>query len=151
MIRQTAILLSAAFLMGLPAAAHADAMKKEGGNLDLAPDLAWAQPLKDSEMAEVRGGMGGMSFSVFFTGSVTDLVVDPGDPVSTSDVTVSTGTVNISDFIASSQNINGVFQFTTVNGSMNVVNNHMTIQVALFPSGTPVVPTTTIFGVPGGS
>jgi hypothetical protein len=106
--------------------------------------------MKDSEMADVRGGMGGMSFSVFFTGSVTDLTVDPGTAPSVGDVTVSTGQVQVSNFIASTGNINGVFQFTSVNGNMNVVNNHMTIQIAVFPPGVPTVPTTSIFGIPGG-
>jgi hypothetical protein len=136
--------------MSLSAAAHADALKKQHGTMDLAPDVAWAEPMKDSEMADMRGGMGGMSFSVFFTGAVTDLTVDPGSPPNTSDVTVSTGQVQVSNFIASTGNINGVFQFTSVNGNMNVVNNHMTIQIALFPPGATPVPTTSIFGVPGG-
>ena len=149
MIRQTAILLLAGTLTSLSAAAHADALKPRG-TMGLAPDLAWAQPLQDNEMAKMRGGMGGMSFSVFFTGAVTDLTVDPGASPNTSDVTVSSGTVDISNVIASTGNINGVFQFTSVNGNMNVVNNHMTIQVALFPPGTTPVPTTSIFGVPGG-
>lgn len=147
MLKRMAFLLLTGIFMSLSAIANAGAMKPHG-TMDLAPDGSWAVAMKDNEMANVRGGMGGMSFSVFFTGSVTDLTTTPGTSTNVGDVTVSTGQVQISNFIASTGNINGVFQFTSVNGNMNVVNNHMTIQIAIFPPGAPTVPTTTIFGGP---
>jgi hypothetical protein len=143
-----AILLFAGIFVSLSTFAYAGDMKSRG-TMDLAPDGAWAVAMKDKEMADVRGGMGGMSFSVFFTGSVTDLTTTPGGAPDVGDVTVSTGQVQVSNFIASTGSINGVFQFTSVNGSMNVVNNHMTIQIAIFPPGAPTVSTTAIFGIPG--
>jgi len=150
MMRQAAIPISAAIFMSLSPAAHAGLLNKQGGTMGLAPDAAWAVPMKDSEMAKLRGGMGGLSFSVFFTGSVTDLTTPPSTnlPTTVGDVTVSSGTVDVSGFVANTGTLNGVFQFTNVNGDMNVVNNHMTIQIAVFPPGSPTLSTLQVFGVP---
>lgn len=126
------------------------------GNLALMPNAAWAKPLSDSEMGDLRGGFDGLAFSVFFTGSIDSL----GNTSTTSgtgttgapppDVTVSDGTVRISSLVGNFQGANGIFQIAQVPGNFNIVNNNLFVQVALITvSNATLIPSlATLLGPP---
>lgn len=111
----------------------------QSGNLSAMPIAAWAQPLSDREMGELRGGFDGIAFSAFFTGTVDSLGNASGSlssGITTGNtpppsVTTSNGNVSISTVVGNFQGANGIFQIAQVPGSFNVVNNNLFIQVAL--------------------
>lgn len=111
----------------------------QSGNVSAMPMVAWAQPLTDSEMGELRGGFDGIAFSAFFTGTVDSLGNASGSlssGITTGNtpppsVTTSNGGVTISTVVGNFQGANGIFQIAQVPGSFNVVNNNLFIQVAL--------------------
>ncbi len=110
----------------------------QSGNLSAMPMVAWAQPLSDREMGELRGGFDGIAFSIFFTGTVDSLGnssisggTTTGGSVPPPSVTTSNGNVTISTVVGNFQGANGIFQIAQVPGSFNVVNNNLFIQVAL--------------------
>lgn len=131
--------IGALLLAGLVTAAQ-NAVAGERGNLDLFPSLAWAAPVPDEQLADRRGGIGGLAFSVFFTGTVDNLGnlqgslnVNPGagttlgSPTVTTTGTQATVTATLGNF----QGGSGIFQLTQVPGSMNIVNNTLIVQIAL--------------------
>ena len=129
------------------------------GTIGKAPDLAWASPVPDRELAKMRGGIGGLAFSVAFTGSVDNLgnlqgflAVDPGAAQvgQPPNINVSNGQVNIETSIGNFQGASGIFQITQVPGSFNVVNNNLFVQIAIVnlpgAGSTPLL--SSIFGAP---
>lgn len=117
----------------------------QSGNLAMMPNAAWATPLSDSEMGELRGGFDGLAFSVFFTGSIDSLGNTTSSTGTTTtgapppNVTVSDGTVRISSLVGNFQGANGIFQIAQVPGSFNVVNNNLFVQVALISVTNPTL------------
>lgn len=99
---------------------------------------AWAKPLNDQEMGELRGGFGGLAFNVVFGGTIEHLA-DPtpgangvtGAPDPT--VTQSNGMVNIQTAAGTSFNgASGVFQIANLDHSnYNVINQNLFVQVAI--------------------
>jgi hypothetical protein len=98
---------------------------------------AWAKPLNDQEMGELRGGFGGVAFNVVFGGTIEHLA-DPGtgangvtgapDPT----VTQSNGMVNIQTAVGNFNGASGVFQIANLDHSnFNVVNQNLFVQVAI--------------------
>lgn len=138
------ILKIAGFALGLGAGvmlAEA-ASAEEPGTMDLAPNTVYAQVLPDDELAKQRGGFMGIAFSATFTATVENLTgnVTGTGSTSTSGVTstnppatfnISGGQVQLSSFIGNLSGLNGVFQLTSVNGVGNIVNSHLTLNVAL--------------------
>ncbi|MGH6751357.1 MAG: hypothetical protein ACREDP_04245 [Bradyrhizobium sp.] len=98
---------------------------------------AWAKPLNDQEMGDLRGGFGGLAFNVVFGGTIEHLA-DPGtgangvtgapDPT----VTQSNGMVNIQTAVGSFNGASGVFQIANLDHSnFNVINQNLFVQVAI--------------------
>ena len=126
-------------VFGLAVALSAPAAAGQG-TLGLAPDLAWAHPMRDGEMADLRGGIGGLAFSVFFSGGFDHLgnaqgqlnVGTNGLEVPAPEFNVSDGQVNIRTEIGNFQGASGIFQIAQVPGNYNIVNNNLFIQIAVF-------------------
>lgn len=109
---------------------------------------AWAKPLNDQEMGELRGGFGGLAFNVVFGGTIEHLA-DPGtgangvtgapDPT----VTQSNGMVNIQTAVGNFNGASGVFQIANLDHSnFNVINQNLFVQVAIIDvANTASIPT----------
>lgn len=143
--------------VGLAAAAAAE----DRGTMDLAPSSEFARSLTDEELSKQRGGFMGIAFSATFTATVENLtgnVTGNGtSSTSTSGVTntnppatfnIQGGQVQLSTFIGNMSGLNGVFQLTSVNGFGNIVNSHLTLNVALvnLSSGAPMPSLQSLFG-----
>jgi hypothetical protein len=98
---------------------------------------AWATPLNDAEMGELRGGFAGVAFNVVLSGTIEHLA-DPGtgangvegapDPT----ITQSDGMVNIQTAIGNFNGAQGVFQLANLDHSnFNVINQNMFVQIAI--------------------
>jgi hypothetical protein len=135
---------SSASILALSLALPSLVAAEEGGTMSLAPSLAMAEVLPDRELAQQRGGFMGIAFSATFVATVENLngnVTGAGTAgASTSGVTGSNppvtyaiegGQVQLSSFIGNLSGLNGVFQLTSVNGVGNIVNSHLTLNVAL--------------------
>ena len=149
---------SAVLLAGLISVTPAMAMER--GTLGKIPGASWATPVSDRELGNMRGGFGGLAFSVAFTGTVDNvgnvqgfLSVDPGATQNAPPPTFSNsnGQVNIQTSIGNFEGASGIFQITQVPGSFNVVNNNLFIQIAVvnLVNTSTIPPLSTIFGTPG--
>jgi len=136
MSRKVAWFLGAALLSA--ATVPASAGELEANSLaTLTQMAAWAKPLNDQEMGELRGGFGGLAFNVVFGGTIEHLA-DPGtgangvtgapDPT----VTQSNGMVNIQTAVGNFNGASGVFQIANLDHSnFNVINQNLFVQVAI--------------------
>jgi hypothetical protein len=117
---------------------------EEPGTLDLAPGTAIARAMTDDELGKQRGGFMGIAFSATFTATVENVngnVTGTGTGTgSTTGITgtnppvnynIQGGTVQLSSHIGNLSGLNGVFQLTSVNGIGNIVNSHLTLNIAL--------------------
>lgn len=134
MLKLVGVLLGAGMLLGQPIAASAD-IREPDRSVVFGSEAVWARPMEDHELADMRGGFGGLLFSVFFNGSIENTATGSGLTETTipegMTLSVSENTAQIVGGLGNFGNANGVFQFTSVEGSMNVVNNTMTINVAI--------------------
>jgi hypothetical protein len=133
MLRKTTLMLGAlvALAVATPALAGEVTAKAPG----LAEMAAWAKPLSDGEMGELRGGYAGFAFNVIMTGTIEQLT-DTGTGGVTSalppGVTVSDGMVNVQTAIGSFNGASGVFQLANLeNSSFNVINQNLFVQIAI--------------------
>jgi hypothetical protein len=110
------------------------------GTLDLAPEADWAVPISDSEMAEMRGGLGGLAFNIAFTGYIDDLGNVDGNfqfgpegvvPVGPPDFDFSNGDALISTQIGDFQGFEGIAQIQLVPGNFNFVQQNLFVQVVV--------------------
>jgi hypothetical protein len=136
--------VSVATLSAICAALMPAASAEEPGTMDLAPGTAFARTMTDDELGKQRGGFMGIAFSATFTATVENV---NGTVTGTGTATGSTtgiagtsppvnyniqgGTVQLSSYIGNLSGLNGVFQLTSVNGIGNVVNSHLTLNIAL--------------------
>lgn len=134
------VIAALAVLHALPAMA---ADVSGAGNLGLLPDAAWATPLDEEDLGEMRGGYMGIAFSIWMQGSIEDLtgtmgdggvtVVEPTTAVppdltfTSLDGDVQLGTVISDNF----QGASGIFQIVSVPGSNVSVTNILNIQVTV--------------------
>jgi len=135
MFRKTALLLGATVLAIAAVPAWAGELETKPVNL-LTQMAAWATPLNDSQMGEMRGGFAGFAFNVIMSGTLENLAntgstnTTTGAPDPT--VTVGDGTVNIQTAIGSFNGAQGVFQIANLDhSSFNIINQNMFVQVAL--------------------
>lgn len=140
--------------LALSAALAAPASAQELGTMSLMPSGSVAVALSDQELAKHRGGFMGIAFSATFMASVENMTGDVTgsgtSSTSTSGVTgtnppvnynIAGGQVQLSSFIGNLSGLNGVFQLTSVNGIGNIVNSHLTLNVALVNlTGTTTIP-----------
>jgi hypothetical protein len=145
MLRKLTFTLGALLPLAIasPAVAGEVAAKAPGTLADMA---AWAEPLKDSEMGELRGGYAGFAFNVIMSGTIAELT-DTGVNGATSapppNISTGNGTVNIQTAIGSFNGASGVFQIANLeNSSYNVINQNLFVQVALIDvANTASIPT----------
>jgi hypothetical protein len=107
-------------------------MAYAGGNLASAFDEgASFETLGDSEMSEARGGYRGVSFGVYFNGSVSSAGNTGELPDGMSVTQSGDNQVQLQAAIGDLGGASGLFQFTNVVGDMNVVNNSIVINVTI--------------------
>lgn len=119
---------------------------KPNGNMDLMPyDVAWAVPVDDSELREMRGGFNGIAFSFWVQGSIEDLTtqtttnpattaVSPVTDVTATDLSFTSvnGDLQLGTVISGNfQGASGIFQIASVPGSNVSVTNSLTMQVTV--------------------
>ena len=135
---------------------------EDPGTMKLAPGKEIAQAISDQERAKQRGGFMGIAFSATFTATVDSLTGNVnGTGTSTTNATtgvtntnppvsfnVAGGQVQLSTYVGNFTGLNGVFNLTAVNGIGNIVNSHLTLNVALVTvgAGAPIPSLNTIFG-----
>jgi hypothetical protein len=136
MSRKLAWFLGAALLSAVAIPASADELETKSVAA-LTQMAAWATPLNDQEMGELRGGFAGLAFNVVMSGTIERLA-DPnpgttgvaGAPDPT--ITQSDGMVNIQTAIGSFNGAQGVFQLANLDHSnFNVINQNLFVQVAI--------------------
>jgi len=131
MFRKLTFMLGVVLPVAVGTPAVADGLTASASTV-LADMAAWAKPLSDKEMGELRGGFAGFAFNVIMTGSI-DTLTDTG--VSSAlppNVTVSDGMVNVQTAVGSFNGASGVFQIANLaNSSFNVVNQNMFVQIAI--------------------
>lgn len=114
-----------------------------GGTLALA-NLDWAEPLEDSEMAEMRGGFAGYSFSLYWAGNVDALGPNVGNfAVSSNNVSPlapgqtlnslvgdsAAGQVFFESLAGNFNNFNGAAQALTVVGNNIIAQQQMLLNL----------------------
>lgn len=96
-------------------------------------DGAQFEIMADSDMAEARGGYRGVSFGVYFNGSVSSTGNTGELPAGMSVTHDGDNRVQLQAALGDLGGANGLFQFTNVVGDMNVVNNSIVINVVIVP------------------
>jgi hypothetical protein len=105
-------------------------------NSDLASafdDGANFATMSEADMGTARGGYRGVSFGVYFNGSVSSTGATGELPAGMSVTQDSDNHVQLQAALGDLAGANGLFQFTNVVGDMNVVNNSIVINVMIVP------------------
>jgi len=114
-----------------------------GGTLAMA-NLDWAEPLEDSEMAEMRGGFAGYSFSLYWAGNVDSLgpsvgnfavgnkgvaPLAPGQSLNSLIGDGAAGQVFFENMAGNFNNFNGAAQAMTVIGNNIIAQQQMLLNL----------------------
>jgi hypothetical protein len=91
------------------------------------------EAIDDTEMANARGGYRGVSFGVYFSGSVSSVGNSGELPVGMRVTQDGDNRVQLQAALGDLGGANGLFQFTNVVGDMNVVHNSIVINVMIVP------------------
>jgi hypothetical protein len=91
------------------------------------------ETVNDGEMANARGGYRGVSFGVYFTGSVSSGGNTGELPAGMSVTQDGDNRVQLQAALGDLGGASGLFQFTNVVGDMNVVNNSIVINIMVVP------------------
>lgn len=91
------------------------------------------EAMADSDMAQARGGYRGVSFGVYFNGSVSANGATGDLPDGMSVTQTGDNRVQLQAALGDLGGAAGLFQFTNVVGDMNVVNNSIVINVMVVP------------------
>jgi hypothetical protein len=105
--------------------------------------------IEEASMGEMRGGYRSIAFGIALFVDVSR--IDPATQQLPEGITLTDSgpnQVQITTNFGGMEGANGIFQFTNVNGNLNVVNNTLSINVAIFESA-PTDPST-IFDIFGG-
>lgn len=147
--------------LAISIALAAPAAAEELGTMNLMPSETMVVAMSDQELAKQRGGFMGIAFSATFNATVTNMngdVTGTGTgSTATSGVTgtsqpvnynIAGGQVQLSTFIGNLSGLNGVFQLTSVAGVGNIVNSHLTLNVALvnLTGGSAIPSMQSLFG-----
>jgi hypothetical protein len=143
MLRKLTFMLGVLLPVAVAAPAIAGEIPAKAPGL-LADVAAWAKPLSDGEMGEMRGGFAGFAFNVIMTGTIDNL--DNSGGVTSApppNVTTGNGMVNVQTAIGSFNGASGVFQIANLeNSSFNVINQNLFVQVAIIDvANTASIPT----------
>jgi hypothetical protein len=90
-------------------------------------------PMSDSDLARQRGGFDGVAFGIFLSGTLNQPTTS-ALPAGVTVTTTSPSQVQIVGGVGNLAGANGIFQFTSIVGNMNVVNNNVIINVAVQPA-----------------
>jgi hypothetical protein len=147
MSRKVAWFLGIALLSAATVPASAGELRTES-LVTLTQMAAWAKPLDDTEMGELRGGFAGFAFNVVMSGTIENLANPGGGTTATAGVpdptvTQSNGMVNIQTAIGNFNGAQGVFQLANLDhSSFNVINQNMFVQIAIIDvANTASIPT----------
>ena len=145
MLRKLTFMLGALLPLAIATPAIAGEVTAKAPGL-LADVAAWAKPLDDKEMGELRGGFAGFAFNVIMSGTIAELTNTGTSGVTGApppNVTTSNGMVNIQTAIGSFNGASGVFQIANLeNSSYNVINQNLFVQIALIDvANTASIPT----------
>jgi hypothetical protein len=91
------------------------------------------ESMDDAQMADARGGYRGVSFGVYFNGSVSSSGNTGELPAGMSVTQDGNNHVQLQAALGDLGGASGVFQFTNVVGDMNVVNNSIVINIMVIP------------------
>jgi hypothetical protein len=91
------------------------------------------ESMNDDDMSQARGGYRGVSFGVYFNGSVSSQGNTGELPAGMSVTQDGDNRVQLQAALGDLGGANGLFQFTNVVGDMNVVNNSIVINVVIVP------------------
>jgi hypothetical protein len=126
------------------------------GTLAFAPDAAWATPISDDEMAELRGGFNGLAFNIAFSGFIDGMGdvngnfafgpegIFPAEAPEFPDC----GEACVSTQIGNFQGFNGVAQIVVAPGDFNFIQNNLFIQIVMV-NGTPEAGNPGLIFLPG--
>jgi hypothetical protein len=134
MLRNLTVMLGVLLPLAIstPALAEDAAGKKPAVFDDV---VAWAKPLSDQEMGELRGGYAGFAFNVIMSGTIAELANTGGTGVTSAPppgVTVENGMVNLQTSVGSFNGASGVFQIANLeNSNFNVINQNLFVQIAI--------------------
>ena len=121
---------------GTTSLAFAGPVEEVRGNLAMMANLDWAERLEESEMADLRGGFGGYSFSLYWAGNVDQLGPNFGNlTVNGNGVTALPGG-NLNNLVGDSAGGQVFFEslagsFSNFNGaaqSLNIIGNNIIAQ-----------------------
>ncbi len=122
---------------GMSGLASGNATEPVGGTLAMVADLDWGEPLKDEEMAEMRGGFGGFSFSLYFAGQVDSLGTTVGNiAINSNGVSALPAGTDLNDLVGDPaggtvffENLAGSFEnFSGMAQSLSVIGNNIAVQ-----------------------
>jgi hypothetical protein len=91
------------------------------------------ETMSDADMSGARGGYRGVSFGVYFNGSVSSSGNTGELPPGMSVMQDGDNRVQLQAALGDLGGANGLFQFTNVVGDMNVVNNSIVINIMVLP------------------
>jgi|GEM_PF-1590308 len=93
--------------------------------------------IADDDLGDMRGGFGGIAFSVIFGGSIANAAADNTLPSGLEVAQSDDNRVAITGALGSFAGANGAFQLTNIEGDNNVVNQSLTINVAIINGAAP--------------
>ena len=93
--------------------------------------------IADGELNDMRGGFGGIAFSVIFGGSIANTAADSSLPNGLEVAQSDNNRIAITGALGSFAGANGAFQLTNIEGDNNVVNQSLTINVAIINGAAP--------------
>jgi hypothetical protein len=91
------------------------------------------EAMTEADMSKARGGYRGVSFGVYFNGSVSSSGNTGELPPGMSVMQDGDNRVQLQAALGDLGGANGLFQFTNVVGDMNVVNNSIVINIMVLP------------------
>lgn len=127
------------------------------GTLGMGPSLAWATPLEDADMADLRGGFNGVAFNFLLSGMVTDTgsAFELGGSGAIGDTRfefapdfgTTGGQVTIQTVVGDSLNgFRGIFQAANVIGDGVVIDQTLIMNVNVFIENTTAPTSFSFFG-----
>lgn len=129
-----------------------------GGTVGMAPvEAAWAEPLPETEMADLRGGFNGVAFSFNLSGLVTDTgsAIELGGAGTfgntnfefSPDWGENGGSVQLQTFVGESLNgFHGIFQSANVIGDGVVIDQTLVMNVNVFLNSATSPTSFSLFG-----
>ncbi len=137
--RLVPVLVAGGAWLGAPSMGHAGTdLLSSAFNTDMLGGSS-VEAIRDDDMQELRGGYRqAVAFGVLMYTDVGQLTGDSAGSDLPNNFNVSYGadSVSVLTSVGGLNGANGVFQFATVNGDMNVVNQNLTVNIYTLPAGS---------------